>query len=446
MFRGVDLKLTAQPSIVSGLLILRFCYLTCGPTVHIASHIAMATPLLTHDPPILVPKQALTHKAQIWDPVAVLDIYNAECDGTFTCPSRTPSRKRCKNIATQRNIVKAVELVKELSYANPADIGIETKLQEIAVLTLCKNVHREQSENRDQVVTRWMSSVRLAVMAICRNHQRVPTKSLIELNGKSNPKVETQIVKGTVNTSKDACGECTYRTPKDEIGLSKGSVAFGGNKKEHKRLESAIKERDKKLMQLRQELKEQREAFGRERREWQAEREQDSIEQREALDREHQEWQAERERDSMERFREQEASQKQRHNDLRRELLEAFGTDRSAKFQPEPDLPGELRGHFSEQQEYSDKLQQEKDANQKLQDLLDEKEAQFQRVKQRLNQSQENARLLQEHCCCLQGELQRAHRELARQFKDSSITDDIPRAATPSPPRGRLRDRIARIF
>ncbi|KAI9683292.1 MAG: hypothetical protein M1822_006157 [Bathelium mastoideum] len=391
----------------------------------------MAVVALPQNPPTVLPQTATLERAQIWNPAVVLNIYNTHSDDKFTCPSYNHEGERCSNTATPEKTNKAVELVERLAFSNPMEPSIVQELRQIALLVLCNHGHRDKPEKCDEVVDQWMNSIRVAVMNMCRNYQSAAERVLLKPYVQPHPDSRSPTLENVLNLLGGSRTGPMLQAQEDLIDVLGRRIAFWRTEEDYRRLLGELKKRDEQVAHLRWDLEEQKEAFAKQRREWQI----GSVH-------------------DLRRTNGDASQARQRYD-----ILDAETTPRRLDGAHNQELGEGINSQeaVTERRQEEritqgspiDDLQREKETKQQLRDHLARQnrdhEQELQRMQQRADWAQEREQLLREHCSRLQLDLRQAQQELRRQFRDAN--DEVaPPELPPAPPVGRFRRRIARLL
>lgn len=98
------------------------------------------------------------HKRTAWDPCATLKIVNPDV-GHPTCVGYAPSqRRRCRNPIAAGARACVYKMLEVLASTPPDSSSIESQLEQIAALSLCRRNHQNQV---DSIVDQWLYRISL---------------------------------------------------------------------------------------------------------------------------------------------------------------------------------------------------------------------------------------------------------------------------------------------
>ncbi|KAF2228821.1 hypothetical protein EV356DRAFT_37195 [Viridothelium virens] len=400
----------------------------------------MAT-LLPLTPPTTPPRigsfQTSYQQAHHWDSVAILEIYNAEHENLFTCPSDTRDRRRCRNRATKQNIAQAVSLVAQLAYTDPQGPQIEPELRRIAALTLCKNVHRKLPVKHDKAVQRWLKNIAMAIETGSRdcgsvNERSIPGTCIPPPSPVHTPASEEGVAPDSTRTAS------LQRTQKILDSMIDLHTAFQRLEQDNNRLRDDVDQKDEENARLRQRLEEQQQMVKTERQEREVKREQIGGD----------------EKDEQRRLQEDLRSAKERSEDQERRNHEL---EQKIEAQKREAAEQGLKAQ-DERRRLDDELRREKEANQKLRQALHQQNTQqssqqehdaheLNHLQQRNDRLQETLQLFRDHIARLQVDLRRAHWQLAGQFREAGqLRESSPEPMPPEDAPPSVGRRLLRLF
>ena len=339
-------------------------------------------------------------------------------------------------MATRENREEAVSLVRLLARLNPRGPHIEQVLRRTAALTLCKRYHRIEPAKHDEVVHRWMLNIRLAIRTGPSNPQSARTRLSINAYTQpqrfiQNPRLEN--AETSPHSSEGAaCQQCQQRLG-DILELRAISEE---TELEHGRLRNELGRKDEEIVQLRHELAEKQETISAQSRERQIQ--QDHYSREYPRD---EEVRQEQDREDLRAEEERRRNEELRHQKLQEEIEAERKVNAEREIEAEARisrLDSELQGERKARQELQGVIfQQNEQQNKQEEDHRQEQ----QRLQECLERLQDSLQSFQEHALRLQDDRDRAHRELARRYRDTNADSPPPEAPATSVV-GRLRRRI----